>query len=346
MVGSNGALSFMAKYKTQWNADQIEAFKTSYLALEESLPCSMFDYGFSFQFDEEGPGVFRTFDLGFKFAGTIPIQVGKALNNIRLGASLQWTKKRIDFRKFIFSDQLHEKYGVVNLTNFEFPDENSSLTFFTPSVGIVHRIILNVDKKTSPSFVYGIALHNSFSLGNAALGNVESILRNDSRIPRRWTAFGQIEIIPYFSNRFYLAIRPMLVYQKQSELEYWEVGSEISFNRFLTVGTYYHFNRREFNNGNNSNWFSFSVELGDVLAAGRRMDLGFSFSSNFSGLRNQVGPIFEFSIAYHLDTSPSCRLAGTATSNDPKECVNFIAEDKGKIYENIWFKTIHTKHGH
>lgn len=153
LVGYKGSTSFSAKYKSQWAAGTVPAFRSTWVNFEESMPCNLLDYGLNLNYDEEGVGVFRTYDIGLKVAGTIPFDIGKSGNNIRLGLSLQRSVKTIDFTRLIFSDQLDPKFGLVDAngdpipTGFVPPDESGSHPFFTPSAGFAYRILFNTGKK-------------------------------------------------------------------------------------------------------------------------------------------------------------------------------------------------------
>lgn len=340
LTGIKGALSFNAKYKSQWQDKPLPSYISGTVSLEESLPCSILDYGFNFNFDEEGDGRFRTYDFGMKFAGTAPFEIGYSLHNLRFGGALQWSYKTIDYRKLIFSDQLDPKLGTIFPTSFIPPNDGRSFIFFTPAVGFAHQILFDQNTRRSPSLIWGASLHNAYSLGAKHLGNEESILGIGTRVPQRIVGFLEMEFIPYNSARNYLSVRPLVMMQRQSGLYYFEAGSRVGLNRLLTAGIFYHYNRPP-HEGHNTNWFSFSLEFGGLFAEGKRLDLGFSYSNNFSGLRNAVGPVFEVSLALHFATSPGCRLMGRENEvgyGNVVRCPSISASNRRKMYENIWYK--------
>ena len=196
LVGYRGALSVMSKYKTQWNNNQTAGFQTGLLSLEESLPCSIFDYGLSMNGDQEGDGLLKTYELGFRAAGTIAWDAGYSSHNARIGLGLSWSGKRIDYSRLLFSDELDPKYGSVDVlgqdlpTEFIPPNDGRSLWFFSPSIGFTHRILVNRQSRRSPTIHYGIAVHNAFSLGRKEyIGNIESLLDKDTRIAPRFNLF-------------------------------------------------------------------------------------------------------------------------------------------------------------
>jgi len=348
LVGYRGALSLLTKYKTQWGASNIPAFRSGMASLEESLPCSIFDYGLNAAFDEEGDGVFRTYDFGGRLAGTVPFDWGDSRHNLRLGLGLQWSFKTIDFSRLVFSDQLDPKYGllnrmgVANASSFVPPNDGRSLWFFTPSVGGTHRILFNANNRRSPTLHYGFAVHNAYSmLRFRDSGHEESILDIGTRIPSRYAFFGTFEFIPFWDARsgLFLGLRPTVLYQHQGGLQYWEAGARISASRLLALGVYYHFNETPLE-GRNTNWFTLALEFGDVLSKRQRIDVGFAYSGNLTGMRNQAGPILEASISYHFGKSPSCGIAGMENDlvRPGQECLTSnLTPRRRKMYEGIWY---------
>lgn len=340
LTGLSGALTVNAKYKSQWRDKPTPSYASGAVNLEESLPCSVLDYGFHFNFDEEGDGRFRTYDFGLKFAGTAPFEAGRSLHNVRFGGTLQWSYKTVDYRKLTFSDQFDPKLGAIYPTSFIPPNDGRSFVFFSPAVGFAHQVLFNQDDKQSPSLIWGASLHNAYSLGPRHLGNEESILGIGTRIPQRIVGFLEMEFIPYNSARHYFSVRPLLMMQRQAGLHYFEAGSRLSLSRLASFGLFYHFNQPPYA-GRNTNWFSFSLEFGDIIAEGKRIDLGFAYSNNFSGLRNAIGPVFEVSLALHFATSPGCRLMGREDEvgyGNIVRCPNIAASGRRKMYENIWYK--------
>lgn len=345
LVGYRGAFSFAAKYKSQWAAAGIPAYQSGVASLEESLPCSIFDYGLTAAFDEEGQGILRTYEFGGKLAGVVPLDIGKSQHNFRIGLGLNWSFKTIDYNRLIFSDQLDPKYGNIDPTGFIIPNDGRSLCFFTPSIGATHRILLNTKNRRSPTIHYGAAIHNAYSMFKGSeTGQEESILNIGTRIPSRYTFFGAIEFIPYWdiNNSLFISLRPLVLYQSQGGLAYWEAGTRISVNRLIAFGIYAHFNEAP-PEGQNTSWLTLNLELGEVVAKNNRIDIGLAYSSNFSGLRNQFGPTLEVSIAYHFGKSPSCGIAGLDNdlANKAMECPTSAQTPwRRKMYEGIWYRTI------
>ena len=345
MTGFRGALSLVTKHKTQWAGLGVAHFRTTNATLEESLPCSIFDWGLNIRSDREGEGLFKTMDFGFRLAGTIPWDLANSRHNLRLGAGLQWSFKGIDYSQLRFSDEIDAKYGFIFPTNFVPPNDGRSLWFFTPSVGFTYRVLLDETKTKSPTIQLGAALHNAYGIGdNQLTGNEESILQIGTKMARRLSYFASVEFLPYYHRNVFLAIRPMVLHERQAGISYWEMGSRFSVNRLLALGVYYHRSDSPAA-GQNTDWLSFNLELGEVLGKSSRIDLGFSYSNSFNGLRNAVGPILEFTLAYHIADSPSCRWSGYGDEipygNRIKCPTSAQTPGRKKMYESIWYKTIH-----
>lgn len=351
LVGYRGALSFMAKYKTQWNTTGVSGFQSGYFSMEESLPCSVFDYGISMNGDQEGDGLLKTLETALRVAGTVAWDAGFSSHNARIGLGLGWASKRIDYDRLLFSDELDPKYGTVNSqgvdlsTAFIPPNDGRSLWFFSPSIGFSHRILLNRQNRKSPTLHYGIAVHHAFSLGDREYtGNIESILSADTRIAPRINVFANGEFILISNGRSFFSTQPVFVWQQQSQLSYFEIGNRFHLNRNLSMGVHYHGNVSKLDRNMDTNWLTIEGQFGGMTGAGRRIDLGVSYAANLTGLRNYLGPILEVSLGIHLAKSPTCKLAGFGDEvpygNDIKCPTSALTPGRRKLYEGIWYKTI------
>lgn len=350
LTGYRGALSVMGKYKTQWDLREDVGFRTASLALEESLPCSPFDYGLHLGVDREGEGLLTTTDAGARVAGTVAWDMGRSIHNLRFGISLQWSAKRVDYSRLVFSDQLDPKYGTVDVNGVRNPtsfvpfNDGRSLWFFTPAVGFTHRILLDRQQFRSPTFHYGLAMHNAFTFGDRRqTGNVESILDLDTRIPQRFHAFFSAEFVAYSAGRTFLGLRPLVAWQQQGPISYLEVGNRFSLNRNLGIGLHYHFNPHGTGTDRyHSNWFSLQAEFGTIVQKTRRIELGLCYAGNVTGVRNHFGPIVEVSMAVHFASSPTCVGLGMQDDvpyGDGVRCpTSSITTGRRKMYESIWYR--------
>ena len=351
MVGYRGATSLMAKYKSQWNVARVPGFQTAMVAFEESMPCSVFDYGLSVRSDVEGEGLLRTNDFTGRMAGTVAWDMGYSTHNIRFGLGLGWASKQIDYNRLIFSDELDPKYGKVDgngidlPTEFLPPNEGRSLWFFSPALGFSHRILVNRQNRRSPTVHYGVAMHHLFSLGDKEyFGNIESILGSGTRIAPRYNVFAMAEFIVLSDGRSFFSMQPSFTWQRQGPLSYFEIGNRFGLNRAVSVGLHYHAASGLYGLLRDNNWLTVDARFGGLVSKDRRIDLGISYSSNLTGQRNHFGPIFEFSVAVHFASSPSCNLAGykdeVPYGSDVKCPTSSLTPGRRKMYEGIWYRTI------
>jgi type IX secretion system PorP/SprF family membrane protein len=349
LTGSRGALSVDLKYKDQWRTDHIAPFQTAAISVEESVPCGWFDFGAHYFGDREGDGMLETHQLGGSFVGTAPFS---KVWNFRMGGSMLWSQKRIDFSKLIFSDQLDPKYGTFdsfgnpNQSSFVPPDNNGrSLSYLTPSVGIVLRYAADVKNYRSRkaylnSLTLGGSYHNILTLGgNEDRGHISSLLDLRYQTPERITFFVEPEwAMPFSRSGQYVSITPLFLTQFQQELNYLEMGSKLSYMNSLSLGCYFHLNSPS-DQGANTSWFNFLVEFGKTFEGANnyhRVDFGFSFATNFTGLQNVVGPILEFSMSYQIGKSNVCNWMGREDEVLYKKGPKCPVSGRGKIYDNIW----------
>jgi len=349
LTGSRGALSFDIKYKDQWRADNIAPFQTAAVSVEESVPCGWFDFGAYYYGDREGDGLLETHQLGGSFVGTAPFSKGW---NLRIGGSTFWSQKRIDFSKLIFSDQLDPKHGIFdqfgtpNQSSFAPPDNGGkSLVYLTPSLGVVLRYAADIKKYRlrKPylnSAMAGLSYHNILALGSDNdKGHINSLLNLRYQTPERIATFVEAEFaMPFSRNGKYVSITPLFLSQMQENLNYFEMGSKLSYTNDFAVGCYFHLNSAS-DQGANTSWFNFLVEIGKTFESRNnyhRIDFGFSFANNFTGLQNIVGPILEFSITYQIGKSNMCNWMGKEDEVLYQKGPKCPVSGRGKIYDNIW----------
>lgn len=356
-TGIRGSAMFSAKYKTQWQSARVKPFETKFFNYEESLACqNIYDYGIQLLQDEEGAGMLRTWMVGGKISASfLFFDDGYHSMTTRFGLNFQWGGKRLDFNKLSFADQLDFKYGLFdafgnpNQTTFIIPeDAGTSRTFFAPALGFVNQHVVERNQNRQPYYItYGASLHNVLDLINPRqFGNDESLLGIGTTLASRYTLHAAVELYPFNRNRDIISLRPQVFFQRQEQLQYWETGLRAGWNNLTALSVFYHSSRWANPERTNTNWLSIAIEfnqiLGELSDSQSRLDLGFSYSIGVSGLKNRVGPILEFGIAYHLSYSPMCSSrrngkhdlrAGKNRHLCPK-----VSNSHRKLYENIWYK--------
>lgn len=350
LVGQLGALSIGLKAKQQWHSPELEGYRTFQIVYEESMPCSFFDYGLAVTQDQEGDGHLRTSQFGGMLAAPIRLSPPQSKNilQLRLGIGVYWGQQSVDYSRLLFIDQLHPKYGLTGpdgqaiSTAFIAPNAGLSNWYFQPSGGASLRIILNPKNPRSSNINMGIAMHNLVPwTGANGRGHSWSVLGLGTPTVPRLTYFLSWEKIAGRLGRNYLAIQPQAFMQSQRGIAYLEIGGDISFSRQFTLGAYYH-TSSPYENQASTNWGSVQVETGFFTGAKSRVDLGFGYSFNVSGLRNFIGNIYELSLRFSFAAGPACSLAGQPpkyTGKQLYQCPTLLqSAGRNKIYENIWYR--------
>ncbi len=336
LTGIGGSLSFQAKQKSQWSRAGHPAYQSTTIGMEETILCHFLDYGFFFNYDKEGAGAFETFEPGGRIAATLAFKNAPNFN-IRIGASLKLGWKRLDFNQLIFSDQLDPRYGFTGQSSaFTPPDGGFVQTYLSPAAGIAFRWLSDERQAKVIDITAGAAVHNGLSVGDQLFGHTESVLGLDARIPLRWNVFGDIKWYLVQNRTQFFSVNPQILYQRQLDLSYLEAGAQFGFSRTFAIGLFYHHSETILEGVDDSNWFSINSTVGIRLEKDRRMDLGLSYSTNISGVRNIVGPIFELSATFHFKASPACSLFGTGDPTRSVICPALGKTKNNKIYDNIW----------
>lgn len=353
-VGKRGSMSFTAKHRTQWGSNSSQAYTTSQVTFEESLPCFFLDWGLVATRDEEGEGLLTTNEFGLRTAFFVPTSGRKystrSAGNLRFGVGLHWGQRRIDYSRLTFLDQLDPIYGLLdrdgrlNPTAFNGANETAdSPWYFTPSLGVAWRHIMNRRDAKSWVFDLGLAVHNWGGLVSVDGRQTASLLGLDNPLGERWVASLTAEKVVYARRGRHWAIRPSLVVQMQEGLAYAEAGMGLTWQRNATLGLHYH-QAKSNADGSNTNWLSLQLEMGFILPNGsNRFDLGISYSMQNGPLKNYVASPLELTARLHFGgKSLSCLIAGLgdegAYSNRQTNCYLFhVSAAREKIYDNIWY---------
>ncbi len=344
LAGFRGAFTLSGRFVSQWQSPQLNGFQTGLFKLEESLPCSVFDYDLSAEYNREGTGIYKSIRIGGNMAGTAPIETGNTIHNLRVGLGLSWQFNAINAGNLIFSDQLNPKYGPydsfgnLNQSSFIFPTQNRTDWFFTPALGISHRILFNSENKKSTTLLWGMAIHHLLGLSNLKnWGQTESILGLETTLPYRFHGFINVELIPYYKSGQFLSIKPQFNFEMQGSLHYWNIGSNFSLNRNLSVGAFLQQVSR--GQSENTQWISLQMGIGNSLLYDKKIDICFTYNVPLTGIRNYLGPFLEAGIAFHFSKSPGCGLLGkdNALAYPGVQCPSSsFSRGRKKLYENIW----------
>ncbi|MBK8701155.1 MAG: type IX secretion system membrane protein PorP/SprF [Saprospiraceae bacterium] len=341
LVGTTGSQSWRAAAKSQWYRDGGNGYKTVALMMEETMPCTILDGGFKILANEEGSGVYRTVELGPLMAASLT-QLGNQFHdhNIRFGADLSFGFNSIDYEKLIWSDQLHPKDGIKYPTTFVAPNGGRSAWFFNPGFGLSWRSLWNKSSAKAVATNFGVAFYRFWSISDQLTNQSVSVLglKNPNNI--RFTAFAEVEAIPFYFDRQFITIRPGIYYQKQGGIDYFEMGLKTGYTRKANVGIYYHTSLS--NEFGQTKWLTLGTDFLIPVGKTKILELNLAMSQNIGGLQNFSGAQFEIGFAYHLAKSSVCntlKMEDDVPYGNEYRCpIMALTPGKRKMYENIWYK--------
>lgn len=341
LTGSYGAQSWKMRSKLQWNNDGGSGYRTLSLLFEETMPCSIIDIGAKVNYNVEGAGFYKTFEAGFLSSAFLPFSASKnSDHNFRLGVDFSWGVNSIDFSRLVFSDQLDPKYGIIKPTTFIAPNQGKSSWYFNPGFGVSLRSLWN--KKSSKGVMtnFGAAIYRFYSLEDGEINQSVSILGLKNSNPYRLSAFGEAEFVVKYFNRNFISFRPMILYQNQGGINYFEAGFRGGYTKTAGLGFYYH--TAPGNDFGQTAWMTITSDFMIPTGKGKSLEMSFSYSENLGGLQNFTGPQFEIGISFHLSKSSICNIMGMEDDvpyNNTYKCpIMAITPGKRKMYENIWYK--------
>lgn len=349
-VGISNSFSTRAILKSQWKTAGHLGYHSMILGVEDAMPCSLFDWGIHIIGDQEGAGRFQTLEGGLKIAMSLPelmpnwlgTKRHRSQHNIRLGVDLSFGQHSIDFDRLTFSDQIDPKYGFIYPTQFSAPQDNRSPIYFNPGFGAMLHSYWRTGGFKDIVTKFGASVSNSYYLGGSDLGNTSSLFdQPDVRRPWRLSLSAEAQAVPAVNGKGYLSINPLFFYQMQGGLHYLEIGSSIDISSLVEVGVYMH-NTAFLVDGTDTNWLSFIASFNIKTTPTSRTILSANYATHYSGISNQLGPLFEVSITHHIGNSVGCRLLGKADAvlynNNPICPILDISPSHKKMYENIWYK--------
>jgi hypothetical protein len=342
LAGGSGSQSISVAYRNEWQNNGKSGYQTAILNYEESLPCSVLDYGINGLWDQEGEGILTSYEITPNVSASLPLVNNKDHQiNLRLGAGMSFGWQRIDFTRLVFSDQLDPKYGNIFPSTFTPPDENLSSSYFQPAIGGVIQMVLNQQKMNAIIINAGGSFHNAYGFGqNKNVGYGKSVLGLFPEQSPKFSAHLDFELIPGAAFNQFISIRPLILFEHQQALQYIQYGVDFGVSDAFRVGGYVH-QQSSSDARVSTNWFSATTLFRPYLGKSR-IDFHFTYSFNISGLRNAVSPLMEIGLKKHFRNSPVCRMMGKGDDvdygNRPVCRYSRISPAKKKIYENVWYK--------
>ncbi|MBK7633119.1 MAG: hypothetical protein IPJ13_01705 [Saprospiraceae bacterium] len=163
-------------------------------------------------------------------------------HNFKLGVDFSWGHNTIDFSRLLWSDQLDPKYGTkdkfgnLNPTSFAFPNNGRSSWYFNPGFGVSLRSLWN--KKSTKAYMtnFGATMYRFIHWRDGEINQSVSVLGLKNSNPYRLSFFAEAEFVPVYFARKYLTFRPMILYQKQGNIDYLESGFRAGYLRNAGIG--------------------------------------------------------------------------------------------------------------
>jgi hypothetical protein len=342
LAGSNGSQSISLAYRQEWLSTNDVGYHTAVLSYEESLPCSILDYGINALWDQEGDGFLTTFEISPRVSANLPLIVTRENHiNLRLGAGMSFGRQQVQFDKLVFSDQLHPKYGNIFPSSFIPPDENVSGNYFQPEIGALLQMIFNKQSYNAIVINVGASFHNAYAFGNSSnAGYGKSVLGLLAPQSPKFSAHFDFELVPGSSLKKFVSIKPLFLYERQQALHYIQYGLDFGLTDAVRVGGYVH--QQSITGPHvNTNWISVTTLFRPYIG-NNRADFYLTYSFNVSGLRNSVSPLLELGFKKHFRNSPVCRLMdkGDDISYSGKPICRYFrfSPARKKFYENIWYR--------
>ncbi|MFZ1704213.1 MAG: type IX secretion system membrane protein PorP/SprF [Saprospiraceae bacterium] len=341
LTGSYGAQAWKVRSKAQWNNDGGGGYKTLSLLFEETMPCSVIDVGAKLNYNEEGAGLYQTLDFGFLTSAFVPFRLGKLHDhNARIGFDFSWGVNTIDYSRLIWSDQLDPKYGNINTTSFVPPNQGRSAWYMNPGLGLSLRSLWFKKSRKAVMTNVGIAMYRFYSLNDGNVNQSVSVLGLKNDNPFRMSAFVEAEFVPVYYGKRYISVRPVILYQKQGDIDYFETGMRFGYQKTAGIGFYYHF--APFNEFGQSPWITINTDVMIPVGNGKKLEMFVAYSESIGGVQNLLGPQIEIGFNFYLAKSSICNIMGMEDDvpyNTEYICpIMALTPGKRKMYENIWYK--------
>ena len=241
--------------------------------------------------DYEGDGGLSTTQLG----GLISYgwQVNKKLL-FQGGISASYVNKRIDWNKFIFSDQLLID-GTIKNSNFIPPPRN-----YVQYIDFTSGVLFEYFTKT-PKSVYqnNYGEDNTIITGGYAMLHPsrpnQSITSGISRLPIHHVFHLSVDFPFNHSENIYW--KTSLMYERQQAFQNILAGVDFSRTFTYNIGIWLKSNNQVFQNGLTSIIVSAGCKLNNRIYS--KVSVGFSLSNNVSALG--LGPNYEISLLFDSD---------------------------------------------
>ena len=308
-AGTARDIRFGATYRTLWPnvpGKQFPGPLSSYNASVDMMfklnNIQKIGIGFSAGQDVEGQGYLTnttyalpiSYHLLFSKSASMYIGVRPSLNQVK-----------IDWSRFVFSDQLSPEYGIVQSTSFN-QEQLRSRYYFNFDAGLLGRFSQNVGRIENYEEI-GFAVSNLVRPAISMTGGNDAL----TRLPMRYILSGRAA----FKTKDKLFIGPLLLLEMQGKFFSTKAGIDFYYRPKnnpnvvpLTFGLYH---RTGVLNGNDTRGFIAYVGHKGVIngnfVRGRTAtySVGFSADFNYGGLNMQTYGAYELTVGFTLPTKLS-----------------------------------------
>ncbi len=266
--------------------------------------------------DNEGEGIIKRNMAGITLAVRVPVASSIVTQFGILSSVIQ---KKIDWSRFVFTDQLDEVYGNIYPTSFEHPaDETVVIPDF--GAGALMRFVANTWKHKELVGTLGLAVHHIFEPNEAFLGEV-------SRLPRKYVVSFDVMVQDMQGkgpNRLFKSTKkgfrfnPGFIYQYQGGMSSYQLGINM-YKHPLYLGIWYRNDEFKFMDYDAIvAMVGINIDFDDL----NRMKLFYSYDLQLTDLMRATGGTHELVLLFEFD---AMRLFGGGDSKKYNRAGNYTA---------------------
>jgi type IX secretion system PorP/SprF family membrane protein len=288
MVGLQSGISLNVAYRNQW-FEIPGGFRTFYGALEVQEPNLNSAFGLSVFHDAEGQASLITQRVAFTYNYFVS-------PNLQIGLEPSVTRKFLDWKTFVFPDQLDPIFGVTQ-TSVAIPVLDQTYTF-DMGVGAAYRGDLK--GKHDGRYLIGIAAHHLWPWREESLQNLAA------KVPTRITIHGGIEL-PITRHHAgdvrarHLTWLPSFKYEHHNPFQVLTLGCHVIYENAAYIGFFHQ--HRHVIDGKNTNALTLLLGYKFEIGKSQLLDLGFNYDANGTGLSLRSGGVFEMTMNINFQAS-------------------------------------------
>ena len=279
-AGNTYAPHISLNYRNQWTGWP-EAYSTYSIAYDQFSPSLNIGYGLSILSDDAGGGLLKTNKISGFFAYRVQV---KRDFYLKLGVEASGVQARYNWSKFLFPDQLDQRFGSTTpggtpIQTEEIPPENLNTSYFDISAGLLAY---------SKIFYAGISMKHLNTPNESLLGINDNL---NTGLPMRFTVHGGMEINLIEGNKRKPSafISPNIMFIKQGDFGQLNVGAYASYG-VVFAGIWY----RQALSNPDATIFLVGVKKGIFK-------FGYSYDVTVSGLSGYTGGSHEVSITLNFE---------------------------------------------